>query len=205
MFYHRLGSRLRLTLGLMDVFFRFGFSWHTTWIWPGTSPLGLISDGSDGAPHLLWLLLKTILRLCSKKRQCCYCCMAFFYLLQYQHQVAYFLFHIFGFAEIQILRDSIHHFQRSFGWGFQWMMSYKFIRSVILWIYCWGCCWGWWKFYSSMAFRDMLLGTVGLAGLGADLMVLFFFCDFFWGLGTLKWLLCGDIGLVVLYCLGSHD
>jgi hypothetical protein len=30
-----------------------------------------------------------------------------------------------------------------------------------------------------MAFRDTLLGIVGLAGLGMDLMVLFFFCDFF--------------------------
>ncbi len=37
-----------------------------------------------------------------------------------------------------------------------------------------------------MAFRDTLLGTVGLAGLGMDLMVLFFFCDFFLGWGMLK-------------------
>ena len=35
-------------------------------------------------------------------------------------------------------------------------------------------------------FRDTLLGTIRLAGLGMDLMVLFFFCDFFWGLGVLK-------------------
>jgi hypothetical protein len=28
-------------------------------------------------------------------------------------------------------------------------------------------------------FRDTLLGTIRLAGLGMDLMVLFFFCDFF--------------------------
>jgi hypothetical protein len=35
------------------------------------------------------------------------------------------------------------------------------------------------------AIRDTLLGTVGLAGLGTDLMVLFFFYDFF-GLGMLK-------------------
>jgi hypothetical protein len=34
-------------------------------------------------------------------------------------------------------------------------------------------------FCSRMAFRDTLLGTVGLAGLGMDQMVLFFFCDFF--------------------------
>jgi hypothetical protein len=40
-----------------------------------------------------------------------------------------------------------------------------------------------------------------------DLMVLFFFCDFFWGLGMLKVLkrsLCGSIGLVVLSGLGSR-
>ena len=30
-----------------------------------------------------------------------------------------------------------------------------------------------------LAIRDTLLGTVGLADLGMDLMVLFFFCDFF--------------------------
>jgi hypothetical protein len=30
-----------------------------------------------------------------------------------------------------------------------------------------------------MALQDTLLGTVGWAGLGTDLMVLFFFCDFF--------------------------
>jgi hypothetical protein len=30
-----------------------------------------------------------------------------------------------------------------------------------------------------MAFRDTLLGTVGFASLGTDLMVLFFFCYFF--------------------------
>jgi hypothetical protein len=32
---------------------------------------------------------------------------------------------------------------------------------------------------SAMAFRDTLLETVGLAGLGTDLMVLFFSCDLF--------------------------
>uniref|UniRef100_A0A7S0MI34 Secreted protein n=1 Tax=Cryptomonas curvata TaxID=233186 RepID=A0A7S0MI34_9CRYP len=40
-----------------------------------------------------------------------------------------------------------------------------------------------------------------------DLMVLFFFCDLFCGLGMLKGLeqsLCGDIGLVVLSGLGSR-
>ena len=70
-----------------------------------------------------------------------------------------------------------------------------------------GCCWGWWKFCSSLAFRDTLLGTVGLADLGMDLMVLFFFCDFFWGLGMLKrpeTIVCGDIGLVLLSGLGSR-
>jgi hypothetical protein len=29
-----------------------------------------------------------------------------------------------------------------------------------------------------MAFRDTLLWTVGWAGIGTDLIVLFFFCDF---------------------------
>ena len=69
------------------------------------------------------------------------------------------------------------------------------------------CCWGWWKFCSSMGFRDTLLGPVGLAGLGMDQMVLFFFCDFFWGLGMLKrpeMIVCGDIGLVLLSGLGSR-
>ena len=57
MFHHLLGSRLRLMLRLMDVLLRFGFSGRTTWIWP----LGLISDGSDGATLLLWLLLNNFL------------------------------------------------------------------------------------------------------------------------------------------------
>jgi hypothetical protein len=30
-----------------------------------------------------------------------------------------------------------------------------------------------------MAFQDTLLGTVGLAGLGTDQVVLIFFCNFF--------------------------
>ena len=57
MSYHPLGSRLRLMLGLMDVLLRFGFSGRANWIWP----LGLISDGSDSAALLLWLLLRTFL------------------------------------------------------------------------------------------------------------------------------------------------
>ncbi len=77
-------------------------------------------------------------------------------------------------------------FQRSFDWGFQWTMRYQFFCSAILLVRVWGCCWVWWKFCSSMAFRETLLDTVGLAGLGMDLMVLFFFCDFFWGMGMLK-------------------
>ena len=35
------------------------------------------------------------------------------------------------------------------------------------------------EFGGTLAIRDTLLGTVGLADLGMDLMVLFFFCDFF--------------------------
>ena len=65
-------------------------------------------------------------------------------------------------------------------------MRYVFICPVILWVRGWGWCWGWWKFCSSMAVRDTLLATVGLAGLGMDQMVLFCFCDFFWGLGMSK-------------------
>ena len=71
----------------------------------------------------------------------------------------------------------------------------------------WGCCWGWWKFCSSLAIRDTLLGIVGLADLGMDLVVLYFFCDFFWGLGMLKMpetIVCGDISLVLLSGLGSR-
>jgi hypothetical protein len=37
-----------------------------------------------------------------------------------------------------------------------------------------------------MAFRDTPLENVGLAGLGMDLMVVFFFCDFFLGLSMLE-------------------
>ncbi len=42
------------------------------------------------------------------------------------------------------------------------------------------------SFARAWPFWDTLLGTVGLAGLGPDLMVLFFFCDFFSGLGVMK-------------------
>jgi hypothetical protein len=57
-----------------------------------------------------------------------------------------------------------------------------------------------------MAFRDTLLGAVGLAGLGMYLIVLFFLCDFFSGLDMLKTPLCGLVhnGLVVLSGLGSR-
>ncbi len=41
----------------MKAFLRFGFLGHATSFWL----LGLISDGSDGAALLLWLLLKTFL------------------------------------------------------------------------------------------------------------------------------------------------
>ena len=113
----------------------------------------------------------------------CQCWMFSFDQLQYQHQAAYFSFRV---LKIQIRRDTFHYFQRSFDWGFQWTMRYLFIWSVIPWVHGWACCWGWWKFCSSMAFRDTLLGTVGVAGLGMDQMVQFFFCSFFWGLGMLK-------------------
>ncbi len=164
------GFKVETDVGINRCFAPFGFSGCTAWIWP----LVLISDGSGGANLLLWLLLKTW-----KKRQCG---MVLFDMLQYQHQAAYFAFHV---LKVQIRCNSIHYFQIRFDWGFQWTVGYQFICSAILWIHCWDC-WGWWKFCSSMAFRDTLLGTVGLAGLGTDLIVLFFFCDFFWGLGMLK-------------------
>ena len=83
MAHHPLGSMLRLMLRLMDVLLRFGFSGRTTWIWP----LGLISDGSDGATLLLWLLLKNFLGATSVLD-------GFVYLLQYQHQAANFWFRV---------------------------------------------------------------------------------------------------------------
>ena len=42
------------------------------------------------------------------------------------------------------------------------------------------------KVLLDMGFRTTLPGPVGLAGLGMDQMVLFFYCDFFWGLAMLK-------------------
>ena len=51
------GFNVETDVGIMDLLLRFGFSGRTTRIWP----LGLISDGSDGATLLLWLLLKTFL------------------------------------------------------------------------------------------------------------------------------------------------
>ena len=109
----------------------------------------------------------------------------------------------FRFLKVQIRRNSIHCFcevliEDSNG---------QLICFVILWVHGWGCCWGWWKLCSSLAIRDTLLGTVGLAGVGMDQVVLFYFCDFFWGfvmLKSLKRSFSGDIGLVVLSGLGSR-
>jgi hypothetical protein len=64
---------------------------------------GLISDGSDGATLLLWLLLKTLLGETVLN--------GLFYLLQDQHQAAYFWFRI---LKIQILRNLIHYFSAKF-------------------------------------------------------------------------------------------
>jgi hypothetical protein len=57
MSYDPLGSGLRLMLRSMKVFLCFGFSGRATLFWP----LGLISDGYDGATLHLLLLLKTFL------------------------------------------------------------------------------------------------------------------------------------------------
>jgi hypothetical protein len=172
MFNHSLGSRLRLMLELMDVLL----------LLASRNPLHEFSC-------LIWLVmdLMVLFFFCgcfwcfvetSEKRQSW---MGLFDLVQFQHQAAYCSFRD---LKVQIRRDSIHYYQQSFDWRFQWTIRYQFICSVILWIHCWGCCWGWWKFCSSMTFRDTLMGTVGLAG--TDMMVLFFFCDFFWGLNMLK-------------------
>ncbi len=116
-------------------------------------------------------------RLFSEKLQCW---MFSFDLLQYQHQAAYFSFCV---MKAQVCCNSIHYFSAKFDWGFQWTTQYLFCCSVILWIQGWGCWWGWWKFCSSLALRDTLQEIVGLAGIGMNLMMLFFFCNFSWGLG----------------------
>ncbi len=61
---------------------------------------------------------------------------------------------------------------------------------------------------SSARVRDTLLEIVGMAGIGMDLMVLFFFCDFYRGLDMLQGLkrvLHGDFGLVALSGLESRQ
>lgn len=168
-----------------------------SWVqgWDGCWDYWLICSGLASQDALLefGLLVRSVMDLMvlilfcgfswglfSEKRQCW---MVFLFLLQYQHEAASFSGCVW---KIQIQHNSIHYFQRSIDWGFQWMMRCQFTCSVILWVRGWGCCWGWWKFCSSMGFRDTLLVPVGLAGLGMDQMVLFFFCDFFWGLVMLK-------------------
>ncbi len=125
------------------------------------------------------------------------CWMVLFDLVQYQHQAAYFSFRV---LKIQIRRNSIHYFQRSFDRGFQSTMRCQFICSFILWVHGWGCCWGWWKFCSSMAFWDTLQGTIrwwcySSSATSSEGWVCW---------KSLKRWLCGDIGLVVLSGLGSR-
>jgi hypothetical protein len=64
----------------------------------------LISDGSDGATLLLWLLQKTVFGKTSAPN-------GVFDLLQYQHHAAYFLIRV---LKIQIRSNVIHYFQRGF-------------------------------------------------------------------------------------------
>jgi hypothetical protein len=63
-----------------------------------------ISDGSDGASLLLWLLLKAFLGETAVL-------MVLFDLLQDQHQAAFFWFRV---VKIQIRRNSIHYFSAKF-------------------------------------------------------------------------------------------
>jgi hypothetical protein len=171
MSYHPLGSMLRPTLGLMDVLLRFGFSGLATWI----RPLDLISDGSDGTT-LLWLLLNTFLGETSVLN-------GFVWSVAISTPSSLFL--VSGFENSDLARFnslfsakfwlripiddeiSIHLFCHSLGSRLRLLL--RLVKVVL-----------------EYGFRDTLLGTIRLAGLGMDLMVLFFFCDFFWGLGVLK-------------------
>jgi hypothetical protein len=171
MSYHPLGSMLRPTLGLMDVLLRFGFSGLATWI----RPLDLISDGSDGT-ILLWLLLNTFLGETSVLN-------GFVWSVAISTPSSLFL--VSGFENSDLARFnslfsakfwlripiddeiSIHLFCHSLGSRLRLLL--RLVKVVL-----------------EYGFRDTLLGTIRLAGLGMDLMVLFFFCDFFWGLGVLK-------------------
>ena len=84
-------------------------------------------DALLGFGRLVWSVmdLMVLLFFCgcfwiifSKKRQCW---LVLFDLLQYQHQVACFSCCV---LKIQIRSDWIHYFQRSFDWGFQFLMRY---------------------------------------------------------------------------------
>ena len=171
MSYHPLGSMLRPTLGLMDVLLRFGFSGLATWI----RPLDLISDGSDGTT-LLWLLLNTFLGETSVLN-------GFVWSVAISTPSSLFL--VSGFENSDLARFNslfsakfwlripiddeilIRLFCHSLGSRLRLLL--RLVKVVL-----------------EYGFRDTLLGTIRLAGLGMDLMVLFFFCDFFWGLGVLK-------------------
>jgi hypothetical protein len=170
--YRPLGSRMRLMLGLMDVLLRFGISGRTTGIWP----LGLISNGSDVATLLLWLLLKTFLGETSVLNR--FDLSITTSALRSPFLVSRFdssdsaqsnsLFSAMFWSRILMYDDiSILLFCHSSG---SWL---RLLLGLV-------------TFCSSLAFQDTLLEIVGLAGLGTDLMVLFFFWDIFWVLGVLK-------------------
>ncbi len=119
-------------------------------------------------------------RLLSESRQCwmvyLICCN-----VSTKQPISRFAFWKFRFSVIQSIIFSEVLIENSNGW---WDIN-SFVLSFFG-VRCWGWCWSWWKFCSSMAFLVTLLGIVSLAGLGMDQVVLFFLCNFFWGLGMLK-------------------
>ncbi len=135
---------------------RFGFSGRTTWIWP----LGLITDGSDGATLLSVLLLKTFLGETSVFNDIVWS-------VARSKPSSYFLVPSwkFRFSAIQFIIFPAKFWLR-IPMGDE-ISIYLFCLSLGSWLrLLTACCWGWWKFCSSMAFRDTLLGTVGQCRLG---------------------------------------
>jgi hypothetical protein len=148
----------------------FRFSRHVTWIWP----LGLINDGSDGATLLLWLLLKNFFqRNVSVEYVCLICCN-----INTKKPISHFAVWKSDSARFNSLFSAKFWLMIRMDNGTSIHLFFHSLTSHLRLLFC-----------SSMAFWDTLLGTVGLAGLGMDLrdlMVLFFFCYFFWELGMLE-------------------
>ncbi len=144
--YHLLGSMLGLMY--MDAVLCFGFSGLTNWI----LPLGLIIDESDGATLLLWLLLINFLGDTSVLNGFVWSVAisvpsSLFLVPRFEKWDSAQFISLF-FSEV-LIEDSngrweITSFVLSF-FGFT-------VEAVVL---------GWWKFCSSLAFRDTTLGTVG--------------------------------------------